>query len=98
MRMTVYAEPDCVVSVCAALANESRLHLLRELVDADGGSLREVHERTSDATGLSHRETTHTYLEELVDASLVEKRTNGEGRVHYEAAAGEIRLSIGGAD
>ncbi|MFB6270674.1 MAG: hypothetical protein ABEH83_12060 [Halobacterium sp.] len=84
---------DDVAGVCGALANENRVLLLAALVEMDGGTLREIHERTADRTGLSHRETTHEYLETLVDASLVDK-TQRDGDVRYDAVDDEVLLDV----
>ncbi|QDX39609.1 hypothetical protein [Salarchaeum sp. JOR-1] len=92
--MEVASDDDAIVTVCSALGNEKRLRLLNALRETAGGTLRDVHAETSDVTGLSHRESTHTYLEELVDAALVEKTRNDSGGVVYETDVSELTLSF----
>lgn len=59
-----------------------------------GGTLREVHDQTTETTGISHRETTHTYLQRLTDAGLVEKSECDSEGIYYQVAKTTIDLHL----
>lgn len=63
---------DKAAEIFGCLSNKKRLRLFKEVV-RESGTLRDIHERIADQIGISHRETTHTYLEQLCDADLIKK-------------------------
>lgn len=92
--MTVYSDYDSIKEVCSVLSNETRLRLLTELHKMGGGTLREIHEKTTSVTGLTHRETTYKYLEQFVDVSLLEKGVNEDDDVEYQPTDTEVVLRL----
>lgn len=90
----IYSECERIVEVCSALSNNKRLCLLQELISMNSGTLREIHDRTSSKTGLSHRETTHKYLEQLVEASLINKGLRDSGDIEYYVEDEEVLIQF----
>ncbi|MCX2819738.1 BlaI/MecI/CopY family transcriptional regulator [Haladaptatus sp. F3-133] len=71
-------EGEEIVTLCSALSNEKRVRLLQYIHEVGQVTLREVHENFSNEIGLSHRETTHKYLEKLVDSDILKKERDAE--------------------
>jgi predicted transcriptional regulator len=77
--------------VFSCLANEKRLKLLKAVIK-EGGSLRQIHNRVGNEVGLSHRETTHTYLEQLHKAGLINKK--GSENCFYSSDINMLRFEF----
>lgn len=93
-QKTDVERPDEVVAVCSALANRKRLQILSDIENHGPSTLQEVHERTRKTTGISHRETTYSYTEILVDAGLLSVETDSDGHKRYLAPSTCVRLSL----
>jgi Fe2+ or Zn2+ uptake regulation protein len=89
------SEAEEITEVCSVLSNEKRVQLLRYVNEREPITLKEVHEGFSTEIGLSHRETTYKYLEDLVDASLLSKETITEpDRVKYSSEVKDIHIFL----
>ena len=93
-NMETYSDSEDISNICSVLSNKKRVRLLKSLYDVNGRRLREIHEQTSEVTGLSHRETTHAYLEKLADASLIQKRRDESGDVQYQSKDKQLIIEL----
>lgn len=85
---------DAINVVCAVLSNPNRLALLQEAIDSNGQTHPELHQAIESQSTLTHRETSHSYLKDLVDAGLLEKKTDSDGTVTYHAVTESIELLL----
>jgi len=89
------SEAEEITEVCSVLSNKKRVQLLRYVNEREPTTLKEVHEEFSTQVGLSHRETTYKYLEDLVDASLLSKEKITEtDKVKYSSDVEDIHISL----
>lgn len=92
--MTLYTDITQISEIASSLSNKNRLYILEKVIEINGGTLIEIHEKTCGETGLSHRETTHTYLEELVKVSLLSKNTNTHDEVIYSSECERVCFDL----
>lgn len=92
--MEAYSDSEDISNICSVLSNKKRVRLLQSLYEIDEEKLKQIHEQTSKTTGLSHRETTHAYLEKLADASLIEKRRDESGDVQYQTKDKQLVIKL----
>ena len=89
------SETEEIVAVCSVLSNRKKTMLLKYIHETGKVTVREVYEDFSAEIGLSHRETTHKYLEDLVDAGILKKEKSADGeQFEYTAELDEVHICL----